>query len=79
MATDNRPQRQQIDGTGSSAELADLDSDGSPERYVGITSAGTGSAGSLLGWAANKHQSLSGVFLTPLYAASPQAQGAPGA
>lgn len=75
LATDNRPQRQQIDGTVSSAELADLDGDGSPELYVGITSAGSGSAGSLLGWAVNRRQSLSSVFLPPLDAASPQAQG----
>lgn len=75
LATDNRPQRQAIDGTVSSAELADLDGDGSPELYVVITSAGSGSARSLLGWAVNKRESLSGVFLPPLDAASPQAQG----
>ncbi len=75
LSIDNQPQRQAIDGTVSSAELADLDGDGSPELYVGITSAGSGSAGSLLGWAVNKRKSLSGVFLPPLDAASPQAQG----
>jgi hypothetical protein len=75
LATDNRPQRQAIDGTVSSAELADLDGDGSPELYVAVTSAGSGSAGSLVGWAVNKRKSLSGVFLPPLDAASPQAQG----
>lgn len=75
LAIYNRPQRQQIDGMVSSAEVADLDGDGSPELYVGITSAGSGSAGSLLGWAVNKRKSLSGVFLPPLDAASPQAQG----
>lgn len=75
LSKDNRPQRQEIDGTVSSAEVADLDGDGSPELYVGITSAGSSSAGSLLGWAVNKRKSLSGVFLPPLDPASPQAQG----
>lgn len=75
LTIDNSPQRQAIDGTVSSAEVADLDGDGSPELYVGITSAGSGSAGSLLGWAVNKRKSLSGVFLPPLDPASPQAQG----
>ena len=75
LTIDNRPQRQAIDGTVSSAEVADLDGDGSPELYVGITSAGSGSAGSLLGWAVNKRKSLSAVYLPPLDPASPQAQG----
>ena len=75
LTIDNRPQRQDIDGTVSSAELADLDGDGSPELYVGTTSAGSSSTGSLLGWAVNKRKSLSGVFLPPLDPASPQAQG----
>lgn len=75
LTIDNRPQRQDIDGTVSSAELADLDGDGSPELYVGTTSAGSSSAGSLLGWAVNKRKSLSGVFLPALDPASPPAQG----
>jgi hypothetical protein len=75
LSIDNSPQRQEIDGTISSAELADLDGDGSPELYVGSTSAGSSSAGSLLGWAVNKRKSLSGVFLPPLDAAAPPAQG----
>ena len=75
LSIDNQPQRQEIDGTVSSAEVADLDGDGSPELYVAVTSAGSGSAGSLVGWAVNKRKSLSGVFLAPLDAASPQAQG----
>lgn len=75
LSKDNRPQRQQIDGTVSSAELADLDGDGSPELYVGVTSAGSSSAGSLLGWSVNQRKSLSSVFLSPMDPASPQAQG----
>lgn len=75
LRIDNSPQRQDIDGTVSSAELADLDGDGSPELYVGTTSAGSSSAGQLLGWAVNKRKSLSGVFLPPLDAAAPAAQG----
>jgi len=75
LKIDNQPQRQEIDGTVGSAEVADLDGDGSPELYIGITSAGSGSAGRLLGFAANRRKSLSFVFLPPLDPASPQAQG----
>ena len=75
LSIDNRPQTRQIDGTVTSAEVADLDGDGSPELYIGITNAGSGSAGTLLGYAVNKRKSLSGVFLPPLLATAPQAQG----
>ena len=75
LAIDNRPQQQEVDGTVTSAEVADLDGDGSPELYIGITSAGSGSAGSLLSFAANRRRSLGLVFLAPLDPASPEAQG----
>lgn len=75
LAIDNRPQRGPIDGTVSSAEVADLDGDGSPELYIGITAPGSGSAGSLLGFAANRRKSLSFVAMAVLEAAAPEAQG----
>jgi len=75
LSRDNSRLTSEIDGTVTSAEVADLDGDGSPELYIGITSAGSSSAGSLLGYAVNKRKSLSGVFLPPLDPTSPQAQG----
>jgi hypothetical protein len=75
LLIDNRPQRGPIDGTVSSAEVADLDHDGSPELYIGITSAGSGSAGELLGFAVNRRKSLSFVAMPALEAAAPEVQG----
>jgi hypothetical protein len=75
LQIDNRPQRGPVDGTVGSAELADLDRDGSPELYIGITAAGSGAAGSLLGFAANRRKSLSFVALPDLDLAAPEAQG----
>ena len=63
---DNAVIEQEIDGTVTLAEVADLDVDGSPEVYVYVTSAGSGSHGSLVAYAANKRRSLSAIFLPPL-------------
>lgn len=75
LQIDNRPQTGPIDGTVSSAEVADLDRDGSPELYIGITAAGSGSAGQLLGFAANRRKSLSFIALPELDLTTPEAQG----
>ncbi len=56
----------EADGTVSGAEVADLNKDGSPEIYVYLTSAGSGSYGSLIAYSANKKKSLSRIFLPPL-------------
>jgi hypothetical protein len=63
---DNTPIEKEIEGTVTLAEVADLDVDGSPEVYVYVTSAGSGSYGSLVAYAANKKKSLSEIFLPPL-------------
>ena len=52
-----------IDGTVTGAEIADLNSDGSPELYVYTTSAGSGSYGSLVAYAVNKKKSATEIFL----------------
>lgn len=57
-----RPLR--IEGSVSGAEIDDLNADGSPEGYV--TSAGSGSYGSLVAYAANHRKSLSEIVLPPL-------------
>lgn len=56
----------EIDGTAVDAEVADLNVDGSPEVYVYVTSAGSGSYGSLVAYAANRRKSLSEIYLPPL-------------
>ena len=66
LEIDNAPMTQEIDGRVTAAEVADLDADGSPEIYVYVTSAGSGSYGSLVAYAANRRKSLSQVFLPPI-------------
>jgi hypothetical protein len=63
---DNAVIQQEIDGTVTLAEVADLNADGSPEIYVYVTSAGSGSYGSLVAYAVNRGKSMSEIFLPPL-------------
>jgi len=62
----NRPIEQEIDGTVTGAEVEDLNRDGSPEIYVYVTSAGSGSYGTLVAYSANNKKSLSEIYLPPL-------------
>lgn len=66
LETDNRVITREIEGTVTRAEVADLNVDGSPEIYVYVTSAGSGSYGSLVAYAANRRKSLSEIFLPPI-------------
>jgi hypothetical protein len=66
LETDNRSISRQIDGTVTAAEVADLNADGSPEIYVYVTSAGSGSYGSLVAYSANRRKSLSEIYLPPV-------------
>ena len=63
LEIDNQPIRQDVDGSVSGAEVADLDANGSPELYVYVQSAGSGSYGSLAAYAANNRKSLSAIAL----------------
>jgi hypothetical protein len=54
------------DGTVTGAQVADLDGNGSPEIYIYTTSAGSGSYGDLIAYAANNRKSLSEIYLPPL-------------
>ncbi len=56
----------EADGSVVGADVADLNKDGSPEIYVYLTSAGSGSYGSLIAYSANKKKSLSQIYLPPL-------------
>ena len=66
LEVDNTPIARTIEGTVAGAETADLNGDGSPEIYVFITSAGSGSYGELVAYAANRRKSLSEVYLPPV-------------
>jgi len=66
LEIDNRVIRQEIDGSVTDAEVADLNSDGSPEIYVFTTSAGSGSYGGVVAYGANNKKSLSDIYLPPL-------------
>jgi hypothetical protein len=66
LAIDNSPTKKEVDGHVVLAEVADLDVDGSPEIYVYVQSAGSGSYASLVAYAANKKKSLSEIYLPPI-------------
>lgn len=66
LEIDNPPIVRTINGTITGAEVADLNADGSPEIYVYVTSAGSGSHGSLVAYSANRRKSLSGIYLPPV-------------
>ncbi len=66
LEIDNSTIVRKIDGTVTGAEVADLNGDGSPEIYVYVTSAGSGSYGSLVAYSANRRKSLSEIYLPPL-------------
>lgn len=66
LEIDNTAVEQRIDGTVTGAEVADLDADGSPEIYVYVTSAGSGSYGTVVAYSANRRKSLSGIRFPPV-------------
>ena len=66
LLIDNQAITQDVDGIVVGAEVADLDVNGSPELYVYVRSAGSGSYGSLVACAANNRKSLSGIYLPPV-------------
>ncbi len=75
LQIDNATITQKIDGQVTGAEVADLDVDGSPEIYVYVNSAGSGSYGSLVAYAANRRKSLSQIHLPPVTDNKQAAQG----
>lgn len=66
LEIDNAPVEREADGTVVGAEVADLNVDGSPEIYVYVQSAGSGSYGSLIAFSANRRKSLSEIYLPPV-------------
>ncbi len=63
LEIDNSPLTRPIEGRVKDAEIADLDVDQSPEIYVYLTS---DAGDSLVALSANKHESLSDIYLPPL-------------
>jgi len=66
---------QEIDGGVSGVEIEDLNGDGSPEIYIYITSAGSGSYGNVVAYSANNKKSLSGIYLPEIDASSKEGKG----
>ena len=66
LEIDNAVINREIDGSVTGAEVADLNGDGSPEIYVYINSAGSGTYGSLVAYSTNNKKSLSGIYLPSL-------------
>ncbi len=58
---DNKPITHTIDGFVNDAEIADLNSDGSPEIYIYTQSEGTGRFGNVIGYAVNNGKSVSQI------------------
>jgi len=58
--------KEEIDGSVTGAEVADINADGSPEIYVYVNSAGSGSYGSLIAYSSNNKKSLTGIYMLPL-------------
>jgi hypothetical protein len=56
----------EADGTITGVEVEDLNADGYPEVYICVTSAGSGSYGSLIAYASNRNRSISPIYLAPL-------------
>jgi hypothetical protein len=75
LETDNSVQTHDVDGFVVGAEVADLNADGSPEIYVYVASAGSGSYGSLIAYSANRRKSLSEIYLAPLSEHEAASQG----
>jgi hypothetical protein len=62
LTISNDPATKEIDGRVTGADIADLDIDGYPEIYVWVNSAGSGSYGSVIGYAVNNGKSMSEVY-----------------
>jgi len=60
------PMEAEADGTITGVEVEDLNADGYPEIYVYVSSAGSGSYGSLIAYSSNRNRSLSAIYLPPL-------------
>ncbi|MCF6312223.1 MAG: hypothetical protein L3J39_07205 [Verrucomicrobiales bacterium] len=56
----------EAEGAVTAVEIDDLNNDGFPEIYIAITSAGSGSYGSLIAYASNKNKSITPIYMPEL-------------
>lgn len=63
LTIDNTKVRKEIEGTVTNAEIGDLNTDGFPEVLVYITSDGSGSYGTVIGYSVNNGKSMSEIFM----------------
>ena len=75
LSQQTAPITSEIEGTVSGAEIDDLDANGFPEIYIYVTSAGSGSYGSLVGYAVNRGKSVSPIYLPPVSDSPALSQG----
>lgn len=66
LTRDNSPISVPLQGTVINAEVADLNSDGSPEVYVYVVLPGAERRGQLVAYSANRKMSLTPIFLPDL-------------
>ncbi len=64
--SDNQTITVEADGTVTGVKIDDIDSNGFPEIYISVNSAGSGSYGSLLAYASNGNKSISPIYLPEL-------------
>jgi hypothetical protein len=67
LSIDNAKIIKQIEGTVTNAEIGDLNGDGFPEVLVYITSDGSGSYGSIIGYSVNDGKSMSEIFMPDIF------------
>lgn len=60
---DNTKVSKTIDGTVTNVEIDDINADGSPELMIYITSAGSGSYGTAIGFSGNNNKSMSEITI----------------
>ncbi len=75
LSTADLMERQKIDGTAYRAEVADLDANGWPEIYIYISSAGSGSYGSLIAYGVNNGKSATPIYLPELAPGAAASEG----
>jgi len=62
----NSVMQEEIDGDVIHMEVADINADGSPELYLSVLSAGSGSYISLIAYSVNNKKSMTSIYLRPL-------------
>ena len=75
LTIDNAKISKEIEGTVTNAEIGDLNGDGFPEILVYITSDGSGSYGSIIGYSVNDGKSMSEIFMPDIFNNSKTSKG----